>query len=485
MVGNLDGIAMWQALGSGQLFVSLTAWGFGLNNDLSIVPTSPAAGPYCVIPRTQFIAGANSTAYNFYTGAFIANTGLNNQTNASLIATTTFTPTGGSPTVLAKDTMTAATINPTDSILEAISSTKRNFTPSGNGVYKIDYNLSSSVTDDNPSDNNASVSVEVSDNIFCKTPITSNGMPVTNSGLRINSSIPISWGPLVYVAKGGHRALTVRYVISDNDTSKHDLTGQVYSSAFLFKWTDGSNGGSTNGIIEARELSLKGAAVRNFTTADSPGKAFASFIGNENGQPATITLDSQSWYWVGVELPVNVFLGCHQDINYYNRSNAAKKQTTSILDFWSPLYSNSATNINSSSSDTLRMIPFGSTTAFAWNIDSAAYSSVKGSSPGVALELSPFPINVKETTVADKQVTLYPNPASEYVNVDIKLNDKAAKATVKIIDAFGRTVCAVDRTNLQSDIVRLSTSNLASGNYYVIVIADGKSLFRGFTIENK
>jgi len=55
-------------------------------------------------------------AYEGINGAFIANFGTANQTGVNLYTSTSFTPTGGSPTVLHKDTTTLGSFPALDSI---------------------------------------------------------------------------------------------------------------------------------------------------------------------------------------------------------------------------------------------------------------------------------------------------------------------------------------------------------------------------------
>jgi hypothetical protein len=483
MMSNPEGAALWNALGTSQQYISLTRWGFNKANDLAFVPTSPAPGPG-TIALSQWTAGAPPPSYKYYTGSFIANTGTAAQTGVKVGTEITFTPTGGSATSVYKDTVSVSgTFNPIDSIFEALSSNVGTLTPTTKGRYNVNYTVWSSVADDNPNDNTWSLYFDVVDNILTKARLDANGNPMITGGVRPGTTTNYVWGPLLYVTKGGYQAKYVRFGFSDNDTSKHALTGQQ-ATAYIWKWKDGDNGGTVDNFIQARELTLKGLAFKELTAADSPSKIFVATVGKPDGTAGVITLEDNTWYWVGADMDQNLFLSVDEGYNYYNRTNAAK--AASINDFWCPIHLGSKSAMDGSPADTVRNIPFGYAggAANSNNIDSTAFSSVDNTTTSIALELAPFQINVENVKEQPNQVSIFPNPATDVINVKLDLLANANKAYIRVIDAVGRRVATVTKENIQNETISISTKGLAAGNYYVVVIANGYGITKPFTVVN-
>lgn len=486
MMSNPDGAALWNALGSSQQYISLTRWGFNKTNDLAFVPVSPAPGPGS-IALTQWTAGAPPAAYKYYAGSFIANTGTAVQTGVKVTTEITFTPTGGSATSVYKDTVSiTGSFNPIDSIFQALSSNVGTLTPTTTGRYNVTYTVSSSATDDNPADNTWSLYFDVVNNILTKARVDANGNPIVTGGVRPGTASNYVWGPLLYIAKGGYQAKYVRFGFSDNDTSKHSLAGQQ-ATAYIWKWVDGSNGGTTDNFIQARELSLKGLAFKELTAADSPSKIFVATVGKPDGTAGVITVEDNSWYWVGADMDQNLFLSVDEGYNYFNRTNAAKNASPSVNDFWCPIHIGSKSAMDGSPGDTVRNIPFGFTggNQNSNNIDSTVFGSVDNTTTAVALELSPFQVEVGSVKAEPTQVDVFPNPTTDVINVKLSLLANADKAYIKIIDAVGRTISTTTKENIQNETLSLPTKGLPSGSYYVVVIANGYGITKPFTVVSK
>lgn len=486
MVSNPEGSAMWSTLASQQVFISITRWGFNKTNDLAIVPKSGALGPGS-IPLSQWKSGSPN-AYKFYTGAFIANTGTSNQTNVKLTSVITFTPISGSSTVVYIDSVVVPNINTTDSIIEALSPRSTSLNPTDRGRYTIKYSISYGNTDEVPTDDTVSYYVDVTSNVFCKGRLDATGKPLVTGSTRVNSTTisGFSWGPLFYLASPDTFVLqAVQFAINDNDTTKHSLVGSAV--AYVIKWTDGSNtgaGGKADNIIQPAELQVKGAALKEFGTADSNNQIFTAYIGKEDGTAGTILSEPNSWYWVVADMPNTLFLGTDGELNYYNRTNAAKNASTPVADFWCPGYLAPKVDMMNNSADSVRMMLFGVSggTPNSHNIDSASFTGVSGTVPAMGLVISPFKVSVNSVSTSGNKFDLFPNPATSRLNIKLDLEKKAEKAQIRIIDVFGRNLQTIDKANLQNEQISISTSNLPAGNYYVVLIANGLATTKPFTV---
>lgn len=486
MVSNTDGIALWNTLGNNPVKISLTTWGFGYTNDLAFVPKS-AALTTGAVPFSQ-MSGSTANAFKGYTGALVANVGTSDQTNVKIKSVVTFTPTGGSSSVVYTDSAVVNNFTTIDSLISITSPNTATFTPTSTGMYTTTYTLSADNADDNISDNTISFNTYVTNNMYCKARTDAAGNPTVTQGLRFGTgSAPFIWGPLFYVNKGGYKAQSLRYAISDGDTTKKSLAditvADKSSVAYLFKWTDGSNGGTTDGIIQGNEIVMKGAAIKTFTTADSNNKVFTSFIGDVNGNPATIQLDANSWYWIVVDMPGATFLGCDEQINYYTRTFAAKYATTSVTDWWAPVAVTDMASFTGGT-DAARMIPAGTTPTASSVIDSAFFPNTDAV-PAIALELSPSPISVNEIANEGTSFSVFPNPATTSINIKLNLARKAETIQVRIVDAVGRRVTIDEYKNLQTETLNVSTEKLSAGNYYVVLVANGYASVQPFVVTKQ
>eukprot|EP01012_Entosiphon_sulcatum_P027428 TRINITY_DN33064_c0_g1_i1.p1 TRINITY_DN33064_c0_g1~~TRINITY_DN33064_c0_g1_i1.p1 ORF type:complete len:580 (-),score=67.68 TRINITY_DN33064_c0_g1_i1:16-1755(-) len=487
MVSNPEGAAMWNTLATTPLTISLCVWGLGNANDLAIVPKSGAL-TMGATPLNQ-ISGSSATAYKQYTGALLANVGTANQTNIKLKSVITFTPTGGSASVVFQDSVTTASFDTIDSIISITSPNVGTLNPTTTGMYTTTYTVSAALPDDNTADNSVTYNTYITPNMYCKGRTDAAGNPTITNGLRFGSGTSsFIWGPLFYVNKGGYRAQSLRYAINDNDTSKHSLdqitVADKNTISYLLKWVDGSNGGTTDNIIQATEVEIKGASIYTFTSADSNNRLFTSIMGDKDGKAGIVTLDANSWYWIVVDMPGPTFLSSDDAYSYFTRSFAADRLTTSVNDWSTPYFVGSLSTFTDNGSQNANML-LGASTAASANVDSVYFPNSDGV-PAVALELSPFQVSVNEVANQGmKEFSVYPNPATTSVNVKLNLSEKSDKVEIRIIDAVGRRIITEDYNNLQKETLNISTEKLAAGNYYVVLIANGSATVQPFVVTKQ
>ena len=77
---------------------------------------------------------------------------------------------------------------------------------------------------------------------------------------------------------------------------------------------------------------------------------------------------------------------------------------------------------------------------------------------------------------------MFPNPATDVINVNIELASTAKSVTYTIFDTHARVINRETHNNVLNETYSYSTSKLSSGVYYVIVNADGKQMYRTVTI---
>ncbi|MCD6063290.1 MAG: hypothetical protein K0R82_1201 [Flavipsychrobacter sp.] len=487
-ISNEDGRAMTNQLSAGQqVFISITPWGFNNAHDLAIVPGTPAPPPGMAIPISQF-DGTDIPQYRGYVGGYVANTGTSTEADVKLKATVNWTPLTGGTTEVHKDSAMATTFAPIDSIkYDLFSPNHFVLNPTGVGRYDFNYTVSANDADMYTADNSHSFSLNITPNAFSRGRINVQSQTplVTNHFRLSDGTASLTWGPLFYVKKGGYHMSHVHFSVADQDTSDHDLTGSNDGSVevFVFKWVDGSNGGASDNSIQSEELTIKGIAVKKFTTLDSNKTMLAAYIGDAtSGNPATIVSEDNSYYWFAANLN-NVFgLSTDANANYHARTNAAMNFATSKTpDYWSPAFTGAATDLTQGGR-TVRMFPFGTSSSDIDTLPVTQGSAV----PAMTFIQGVFVVDVKQTAKGSAdQFTVYPNPAVANVTAKIGLVAATEKLQVKIIDGVGRQVYSEVRKNVQNTEVSIPVSNLPAGNYYMIMISDNNAMARPFTVVGK
>lgn len=86
-----------------------------------------------------------------------------------------------------------------------------------------------------------------------------------------------------------------------------------------------------------------------------------------------------------------------------------------------------------------------------------------------------------EKPLPDAAMTVFPNPATDFVNLDVKL-DQAGPLTVTIADLSGRVIISEDYPNIQQDKLTYRLPKLAAGTYLARIATKEGTLTRKFTV---
>lgn len=486
MVSNSDGQAIDAMLHTAnQVYVSLTPYGFNNTHDLCIPNSLVAMSPGYALPSSQLDASnGNPNAYKGFLSATVANTGSSDETNVKAKLTVNWVPTAGSPSLFFADSVTLPSLAALDSIdILNSSSTSFDLHAAGTGRFDFTYTASADNADDLPIDNTQQISMYATTGTFCNSKYDINsGKPLVASGLRVGGTNPpqvFTWGPLFYVAHGTD-AYNMQMALYA-DTLHHDLEfiqntpGLFYT--VLFKWVDANS----NNLMEASEVTLAATGNHTFSNLDSQGHIFVAPFDN-----GTVHLDDNTYYWAcAVMSNLDLYMGIDQGTNYFNRLYASDHLATNPFKaFWAPLYSGGPDG-NGNVADTISMLPFIINNAVEYMPTDSVPISLGESNPAIALNTFFIPESVKSTAQAQpNKFTLYPNPASSYVNVKVDFQTPT-NTSFDIMNAVGQVVYRVNKGKLKNDVVTLPTANLATGNYYIIMHANGRSDFKSFTVSGK
>lgn len=505
MIGNLDGIALsaqYHTLPAGSVKMTITPWGINNSNDLGFVPGGAAAWANYAVPYNQLNTGTTPMAYKGLNGAFVANYGSSDAKNVKVATSLSFTPTGGSATVVRRDTSVnlttftgTANVAP-DSIYALYSPAEYNLAPTGAGRYDLQYNIMSDTTDQYPLDNSTTISFYASDSVYSKGRYDFAAQaPIATAahGPSSFATTDVCWGPMYFVARGGTALSKVQFSIYSQTLGP---LGASNMNLYAFKWVDGAAGQPLDSIVQNGELTLVSMANKAFNgTTDTSGVIFTAPWGDPTtsipGRP--IFLDSNAYYYIAAEVPANFLLYCDGGASPYPRM-FGRAVTSNFFEYssmmWAGGYSTGGTPMTGSPAANFGLIPF-SQAAFIRSVDSFNYSGVQGLVPAVALIVNnhpdttttpPIDIHVKELNQSLQDIKVYPNPATDYMNLSVNLSKNVKEISYAIIDGLGRFVTKEVHNNVQTEEFRMSTKKLAPGNYYLIITADGIATSHKFAV---
>ncbi len=493
MIGNLDGIAIsaqYHSNPAGTVRMSLIPWGQAYQNDLGFCPGGLSVWHDHAIPASM-LGGENPLAYKCIDGGFIANFGTHNATNVKLTSFQSFTPTGGSAGPVHRDSISLTSFPVTDSIWAMFAPSEFDLTAiSSTGRYDLSYAVTSDSTDQFPSDNTWNYSFYATDSIFCKGRYDfAEGHPLTSKYYRANGNC--LWGTPYYVTKGGDAFKDVQFSIATG-VGLLPATQQLF---YIFKWVDGSFGaGSSNNSLEGGELQLVGTCSRTFDgIGDSSDEYYTTTLitsdSNNTGHFVPVKIDSNSWYYVAADItPASptqgTFLGVDGELSMFPRS-FGRKHFHGEKELYNPALDTNKTDMRGTyQAATFDDFAFG----LSFNVDSVIYNREIGMIPNLALRIMPYttpPVDhtgVNSVPTGALKFEVFPNPASDVINVNIELAAAAKTVSYTIFDNHARIISRETHNNVLNETYSYSTSKLASGVYYVIVNADGKQMYRTVTI---
>jgi len=84
---------------------------------------------------------------------------------------------------------------------------------------------------------------------------------------------------------------------------------------------------------------------------------------------------------------------------------------------------------------------------------------------------------------SSERFELYPNPASDNVTVSLIMDRPVKTVTYTILNTAAKVISSEIRTNVSpTDKYTYSTKTLPAGNYFMIVNADGRQMYKKFAV---
>lgn len=481
MISKTDGAMLSSVLdASGTVNMSFSKWESGHTNDLAILDRGIALGHSWAMPYHQMTNASNVDAYKMVDGAVIANFGTSTATNVRVESKLTWTPDGGGATVVKTHTMPVGTFAPGDSVKSPFFDETYSLpNATGAGRFDLEYYVASDNQDDFTGDDTMRASFYVTNNLLSKGRYNdAASKPFANSYIRYGTN-DFMHGPLFYVANGGYKFEKLQTSISNGLPDDNSLSGSM--TAFIWKWVDGTNGQPADGKMQSGEATIVGTAFKEFTdpAVDTSQAMFTMNIANpDNNNP--VVAESNTWYWVALSVPAGYFMASDGETNYQPRAWARRKSTAAYLEPWAITFGGNDGTFLDDQSTQAGMFPSEGATI---NVDSVRFAEQRDGHVGaLPVYMSVFPVSVQNVTNNATDINLYPNPATDVLNVSLNLQDEAKSVTYIVMDASGRRVSEVNRKNIKNDTYQIATADLSAGNYFLVIGVDDKANMRQFTI---
>ncbi len=104
-------------------------------------------------------------------------------------------------------------------------------------------------------------------------------------------------------------------------------------------------------------------------------------------------------------------------------------------------------------------------------------------SPRLRMHVNPyFEVSVNNQLDEANKVSLYPNPASEMISLQLDLVENMSEATIRIVDLNARNVMEMNYKNLSSQTINYNVSELPTGTYFLKIQSDKGYSTQKFTI---
>ncbi|MCX6233156.1 MAG: thiol protease/hemagglutinin PrtT [Bacteroidetes bacterium] len=91
-------------------------------------------------------------------------------------------------------------------------------------------------------------------------------------------------------------------------------------------------------------------------------------------------------------------------------------------------------------------------------------------------------VGIEENEEIANSITLYPNPANDFVNLDFT-NCNQKISAIKVYDNIGKEICSYKLADFSDNIYQIPISDLSNGLYFLSVVSENKVFTKKFTIQ--
>lgn len=382
----------------------------------------------------------------------IHNIGTKDQPNVNLNATVYYRPgTTGNFTPVFSTDKSYGTV-PAGASIENLPFAET-YTPDAVGQYVTEYFISSDSTDADEDNNVQDAPFLVTSELFSKEAGPNQAFRPSDTNWQTNDTHSWAWGNYYYVPKGtGNFVKSVTFGLSaDNTVAGRELL------ITLYKWED------TN---QDEQADPDERTPISFTTY--------TIVGNETaGTLKTVPFPAEGEEPVELEDNTAYLMM----VEYYNDDQANFFMASSDqIDYGAMILAN----------DSIDRPRYAAMLGVAGDLSTEPYSSLGFGYdivPVVRMTVGAQPNSAKDLSKLENEFTVFPNPASDVVNLQLSLSKQAQTATVRLFDISGKMLQQFQYDNVQKDRYQYRVNNLSSGTYFLQVITEEGAGTQKFTVN--
>ncbi|MEK7255990.1 MAG: T9SS type A sorting domain-containing protein, partial [Bacteroidota bacterium] len=385
--------------------------------------------------------------------ADIENVGGNDQTNVKLNITV---KKDGNPAVVYSEDNVYGTV-PSDSLWENVSF--GDFTPDPvKANYTATYTLSSDSLDVDMSNNTLQFKFEITDSVFAKEKAKTRDVLPAAGNWDNGEAHSWAYGNYFYVPKGeGMIASSASFGIQ-NASELAGLPLQIR----LYRWYDNDNDGNMGTEMDGeRELVGLNDYTILGTEPNTSIRKISLFDFSFDEHPK---LEDDAHYVIMVEFTApddmtDYVTFASEEYDYgamvLNSAQLLKPRYAAMLGINDPLIDEVYSSLG-----------------FGWDIV-----------PVVRLHVNEAPNATNELNPELNKVELFPNPASNLLNVEMALEKTMEKVYLRVVNSKGQVMHQADFQNFQQDKLQIDISQFAAGNYLVFITTDAGQAVRKFAVQ--
>ncbi len=337
--------------------------------------------------------------------------------------------------------------------------------PATEDTYTAVYSVSADAADFDDSNNAQQFSFTVTDSIFAKEDGVSGLFGATPNG-----ATGVDWTiATTYFVRNGEDPVdpNIKYectsVLVGLDNLQDNVGGFV--SIYLYEWEDVNNDGIAQ--VDERNGTAGGNIVGNFT--------YLIEAGTDDATDLLISLENFNDPDVPLQLKENTT---------YVLAAGLSSAGNSLIEITGTNDFNGGYNATGFLTDSIsfeRIHGLGDITSGdgGLNTDLDGFNF----SPRLRMHVNPyFEVSTNNPLDEANTVKIYPNPATEVVNMDLDLVENLNNAVVRIVDLNARNVMEATYENLSSQTLTYSVANLSAGTYFLKIQSDKGYITKKFTI---
>ena len=337
--------------------------------------------------------------------------------------------------------------------------------PATEDTYTAVYSVSADAADFDDSNNAQQFSFTVTDSIFAKEDGVSGLFGATPNG-----ATGVDWTiATTYFVRNGEDSVdpNIKYECTSVLVGLDNLIDNVggFVSIYLYEWEDVNNDGIAQ--VDERNGTAGGNIVGNFT--------YLIEAGTDDATDLLISLENFNDPDVPLQLKENTT---------YVLAAGLSSAGNSLIEITGTNDFNGGYNATGFLTDSIsfeRIHGLGDITSGdgGLNTDLDGFNF----SPRLRMHVNPyFEVSTNNPLDEANTVKIYPNPATEVVNMDLDLVENLNNAVVRIVDLNARNVMEATYENLSSQTLTYSVANLSAGTYFLKIQSDKGYITKKFTI---